>query len=156
MKNGVDHAIAADLVAISDGKDDADDYAVIKTKEDMGLRGLSIAKKEPLRGEKVMFGCSVGGSAFFLRFGWMTKYHKFFVRGSDGQLHLTQWNEFAYNCTYPSGPGDSGSGIFNIKGQLVGIMYCGINVYEEMYCFANPVSMLHEFLEAHKLGWLAN
>ena len=154
MREGVDHAIKAEIVAVSKRRDDTDDYAVLKTTEDMGMKGLSLSKSEPKRGEKVMFGCSVGGAGFFLRFGWLTKYKWFFSKDNDGNLHLKKWNKFAYNTVYPSGPGDSGSGIFNVNGQLVGIMYCGINVYEEMYCFANPLSMLHEFLENHGLEWL--
>jgi hypothetical protein len=155
MKEGVDHPIKAELVAISTGAKDCDDYAVIKTTEDMGMKGIRLSKSEPKRGEKVMFGCSVGGSAFFLRFGWMAKYKWHFRRAPDGSLRLSSWAEFHYNTAYPSGPGDSGAGVFNIYGQLVGIMYCGINVYEEMYCFANPLSMLREFLQKHGLEWLA-
>jgi hypothetical protein len=156
LKEGVDHPMPAELVAISKGKDSTDDYAVIKVAENMGMRGIRISKSEPKRGEKVMFGCSVGGSAFFLRFGWLAQYKWYFAKDSLGNLHLKKWNEFHYNTLYPSGPGDSGAGIFNIYGQLVGIMYCGINVYEEMYCFANPISMLHDFLNNHGLEWLTD
>jgi len=156
FREGLDHPVNANLVAISTSDDESDDYAVIEAVEDLGLPGIRIAKKEPRLGEKVMFGCSVGGSAFLLRFGWMSRYKWFFRKGYDGQLHLSKWVEFHYNTTYPSGPGDSGAGIFNINGELVGVMYLGINVYEEMYCFANPLQMLKDFLEAHKLLWLAD
>jgi len=154
MKEGVDHPLEADVVAISQGKTFSDDYAVIKLRENLGLPGIPVAKEGAVRGEKVIFGGSLGGSAFFIRFGYLTQYKWFFRRDDAGQLHLAHWEEYSYNCIYPSGPGDSGSGVFNVEGKLVAISYCGTEIYAENYVFSNPLTMLHDFLEAHGLSWL--
>jgi len=52
-----------------------------------------------------------------------------------------------YLCVTPGAPGDSGGGIFSDKGELVGIMYCGIAIYGTHYVFSNPLHMLKEFLK---------
>jgi len=153
----VDHPIQADLIAITENKEDKDyynDYAMIRLRENLGYPGILIARKDVVLGEKVMFGCSVGGSAYFLRFGYASHFKWFFRKDTDGRLHLSKWVDYHFLTVYPSGPGDSGSGIFNIRGQLVGIAYIGVNVYEEMYCFSNNMDMLWEFLKKHHLEYL--
>ena len=57
-------------------------------------------------------------------------------------------------CVFPGGPGDSGGSICNTRGELTGIMYCGLTNYSEEYIFANPLSMLREFLTKNDLGFL--
>jgi S1-C subfamily serine protease len=47
---------------------------------------------------------------------------------------------------YPAGPGDSGGGIFNERGELVGMMFAGIQIACEEYVFSYPVSTLQKFL----------
>jgi S1-C subfamily serine protease len=153
----VDHPIRADLVAITEEKTKEDyhnDYAVIQMREDIGYPGIPIAKKDVRLGEKVMFGCSVGGAAYFLRFGFASHWKWFFRKASDGVLHLSKWTAYHLTTTYPSGPGDSGSSVFNIRGEIVGVSYIGTNIYEEMYCFSNPVGMLWDFLKEHHLEYL--
>lgn len=153
----VDHPIEADLIAITNNKDEADyynDYAVIKMRENIGLPGVTIAEQDVMLGEKVMFGCSVGGSAYFLRFAYASHFKWFFRKDEEGRLHLTAWVNYQFTTVHPSGPGDSGSGIFNIGGQLVGIAYIGVNIYEQMYCFSNPVDMIWTFLDEHHLKYL--
>jgi S1-C subfamily serine protease len=154
----VDHPIEADLIAITENKVDNDyynDYACIKLRENLGLPGLPIAKKDPQLGEKVMFGGSVGGTAFFLRFGVVSHFKYYFRKDDDGRLHLSHWVKYQFTTVSPSGPGDSGSAIINTQGEIVGVIYIGVNIYEQMYCFSNPVEMLWEFLEEHHLKWLA-
>jgi S1-C subfamily serine protease len=149
-----DHAIEADLVAITDKKTDEDhynDYAVIKMRENLGLPGIPIATKDVRLGEKVMFGCSLGGTAYFMRFGYASKFKWFFKKDDQGKLHLSYWTEYYFTTIHPSGPGDSGSGIFNIKGELVGVAYIGLDIYEQVYCFSNPVGMIWDFLTEHHL-----
>ena len=144
---GWDHAVEAELVCKSKEGTFWDDYAVIRLKEKVRLPGLPIAKKQPNVGEKVIFTGSVGGFAFFSRFGYVTELHWNFRRAADGTLHLTPWEEFPYMVTFPGGPGDSGGSICNIKGELAGIMYCGVTNYSEEYIFSNPLSKLREFLK---------
>lgn len=154
---GTDHPIEADLIAITSNNSDEDyynDYAVIQLREDLGLPGIPIASHDVKLGEKVMFGCSVGGTAYFLRFGYASWFKWYFRKDNEGKLHLTHRVNYHFTTVYPSGPGDSGSGIFNIRGELVGIAYLGVNVYEEMYCFANPIEMLWKFLDEHHLKYL--
>jgi hypothetical protein len=153
----VDHPIQADLIAITEKKTDEDyynDYAMIKLRENLGYPGIVVAKRDINLGEKVMFGCSVGGTAYFLRFGYASKFKWFFRKDEDGRLHLSKWVDYHFITVHPSGPGDSGSGIFNIKGQLVGVAYIGVNIYEQMYCFSNNLDMLWEFLQKHHLEYL--
>jgi len=152
----MEYAVEAEIVATSENKDMSDDYAVIKLKEDVGLPGLRIAASNALRkGEKVIYSGSVGGCAFFTRYGYVTTFHKFFRRDkADDRLHLSYWNDFRFWCIYPSGPGDSGGSIKNVRGEIVTIMYCGIEVYAEQYVFGNPTAMLWEFLETRNLNHL--
>ena len=152
----MDRAVEAELVAVSENKDMSDDYAVIKLKEDLGLPGLRIAAPDALqKGDPVIYSGSVGGCAFFTRYGYVTTFQKFLRRDkADGRLHLSYWNDFKFWCIYPSGPGDSGGSIKNIRGEVVTIMYCGVAVYKEQYVFGNPTQMLIDFLNKHNLGWL--
>ncbi len=155
---GVDHAIEADLVAITENKKEEDyynDYAVIKLRENLGYPGIPIATKDVKLGEKVMFGCSVGGTAYFLRFAYASWFKWFFRKDDAGRLHLSHWVSYHFTTVHPSGPGDSGSGIFNTSGELVGIAYIGVNIYEQMYCFSNKLEMLWDFLDEHHLKYLA-
>lgn len=153
----VDHPIEADLLAMTEKKTEDDyfnDYAVIQMREDLGLPGIPVATKDASLGEKVMFGCSVGGTAFFLRFGYASKFRRFFTKDDGGRLHLSYWTDYEFTTVHPSGPGDSGSGIFNIHGELVGVAYIGVNIYEQIYCFSNPVSMIWDFLTEHHLKFI--
>jgi len=141
-------AVQADLISISSGAEFRDDYALIKPREDLGLRGVRVAKRSVKTGDKVIFVGSSGASAFLMRFGYLMNYKHFFQRGEeDGQLHLSHWEEYEYLCVTPGAPGDSGGGIFNTKGELTGIMYCGISVYGTHYIFSNPLKMLKDFLK---------
>ena len=155
FKAGLDHAVRADVVAISDSDAMSDDYAVIKLREDLGLPGLKIAESGDLKkGDKIIWSGSVGGMAFFTRFGYVTDWKYYFRKADDGTLHLSFYEEFNYWCLYPGGPGDSGGSVKNVRGEIVTIMYCGLNVYKEHYIFGNPVSMLWAFLSKHNLGYL--
>ena len=152
-----DHPIEADLIAMTANQSEDDkynDYACIQLTEDLGLPGIVVAKRDVKLGEKVMFGCSVGGTAYFLRFGYAGKFKWFFRRDTDGRLHLSKMRDYYFTTAHPSGPGDSGSGVFNIRGELVGIIYIGVNIYEEMYSFTNPIKCLHDFLKQFKLDYL--
>jgi len=151
---GWDHAVEADLVCKSELGQFWDDYAVIKLREDTGLPGLRIGDKQPKAGEKIINTGSTGGFAWFTRYSRVTELQYYFRRGYDDILHLTPWEEFPYMCIFPGGPGDSGGSICNTKGELVGIMYCGLTNYSEEYVFANPLYMLHEWLEKNELSHL--
>ena len=151
---GFDHPVQADLVCKSPGDNFYDDYAVLKLREDAGLPGLRVAEKQPVPGEKVIFTGSTGGFAFFSRFGHVTELQWHFRTDNAGILHLTTWEEFPYMCVFPGGPGDSGGSICNVKGELAGIMYCGLTNYSEEYIFANPLDMLRKFLLKNNLGFL--
>jgi S1-C subfamily serine protease len=149
---GWDHVVEADLVCKSDEGTFWDDYAVIKLREKTKLPGLRIAEEQPKTGDKVMASGSTGGFAFFTRFLRVTELRWYFNRGYDGILHLTPWEDFPYMTVYPGGPGDSGGSICNVKGELAGIMYCGLTNYSEEYVFANPLVILKDFLLKNNLG----
>jgi S1-C subfamily serine protease len=151
---GWDHAVEADLVCKSEGGAFWNDYAVIKLREKTRLPGLRIGDTQPLPGDRVINTGSPGGFAFFTRYSHITEGQYYFTRGYDEKLHLTPWENFPYMVIKGGGPGDSGGSICNIQGELVGIMYCGITNYSEEYIFANPTSMLHDFLEKNGLGYL--
>jgi S1-C subfamily serine protease len=151
---GWDHAIESELIAITPDDDYYNDYAVIKMKENANLPGLPIATKDAVLGEKVMFGCSVGGTAFFLRFGHVSHFKWYFRKDADGRLHLSKWRECHFTTTTPSGPGDSGSAVTNINGEIVGIIYIGTDIYGQLYSFSNPIKMLWAFLKEHQLEYL--
>jgi len=158
FKRGLNHVMEADIVAISEGVEFTDDYAVIKLKEDLGFPGLKIAKKdtknEPKKGDNIIFGGSVGGVAFFTRYGHLTDFHWFLRKDENDQLHLSTWTDFPFLCVYPGGPGDSGSSIINVRGEIVSLVYIGIENYSEEYLFGNPTSMIWDFLAKHNLQYL--
>jgi len=147
--------IEASLVAISAGKEPADDYAVLKLSVPLNLPGLKIARSEAIEGEPIVFVGTTGGLAFHTRFSRATRASRYFNVDSQGYLHLSWWEDFEYLMTYPGGPGDSGGIIVNANGELVGIMYCGLEVYAECYVFANPINHVLEFLTDNELEHLA-
>jgi len=155
MLEGWDHAIEADLVAISENVLFSDDYAVIKLREDTGLPGLKIAVIPPEKGDKVIYSGSTGGLFNLTRFGILTDLQYFFRKEYDGTLRLSRYEDFKYKCVFPGGHGDSGGSIKNIRGEIVGIMYCGVAVEYESYVFSNPLSMIWSFLTKHNLTELA-
>jgi len=157
LKN-MDHAIEADLTAISLGNEFSDDYAVIRLKETTGRRGLKIARPDSLKkGMKAIASGSVGGTAYFHRFVTVSTFKYFLQRKSDGGLHLSFWENFEYLMNFPGGPGDSGGALIIIEDgepKIATITYCGIEIYAEQYVFSNPTSMLWEFLREYRLEWI--
>jgi len=154
FKEGLDHPVEANIVAISDGKEHYDDYAVIHLKESLGLPGLKIAKPGSLKlGDKVIYSGTPGG-ARMTRYGYVTEFKWFFQRGNDENLHFSRWDNFHYWMVPIGAPGDSGGSIITIDGKLATVLYCGIAIYGTHYIFANPTSMLHDFLARHNLSWL--
>lgn len=147
-------SIEATLVATSVGAKPLDDYAVCKLSTPLGLPGLKLARVEPAEGEPIVFVGSTGGLAFHTRYGWLSRASRYFGADSEGYLHLAWWDEFEYVMVYPGGPGDSGGIILNAHGELVGLMYCGIEVYSEQYIFANPIVLARDFLAANKMEHL--
>ena len=151
---GWDHAVEADLVCKSPDGNFCDDYAVIKLRERTGLPGLRISSTPAKPGEKVINTGSTGGFAWFTRYSRVTELQFYFRRGMDDILHLTPWEDFPYLCVFPGGPGDSGGSVCNIRGELVGVMYCGLTNYSEEYVFSNPLRFLREFLLKNGLDGL--
>jgi len=156
IKKGDDKFCGATVLARSEHLDFHDDYAVLAVRtQTWKMPGLKIASKEIKKGERVILSGSVGGSAFFTRFCIATSFRYFFKRTEDGRLHLSFWNEFEFLPTlYPGGGGDSGSSVCNLKGEIVGVIYCGVELHAENYLFSNPLSVLKDFLKKSKLGHL--
>jgi len=154
FRKGYERFWEADLIAKTHNVTSAKDYAVIKTRGDMGLPGIKIAKIETKVGDKVIYVGSTQGLAFNRRFGYISTQKYFFYRGVESALHLGHWEDFEYLMVVDGGPGDSGGGIYNTKGELVSIMYCGVNANHSPV-FANPLEMLWEFLRTVELGWIA-
>jgi len=152
--SGWDHAVEATLVVKSQDGTFWDDYAVIKLTEDTDLPGLRIGGEQPKPGDKVINTGSPGGFAFFTRYSRIAEAQYYFRRGTDDRMRLTPWENFPYMVIKGGGPGDSGGGICNVKGELIGIMYCGIENYAEQYLFSNPLCILEDFLEKNKLSHL--
>jgi len=155
LKQGTDHPIKAKLIARTECEKSgemANDYALLKMEEDLGLPGLEIAQPGTLKdGQRVIFSGSTGGLAFFSRFGYVTKLQQFFSKDSKGMLHLSFWEDFPFWVVYPGGAGDSGGAVTNTQGEIVTVMYCGITVHEENYVLSNPTKMIWEFLEKYNL-----
>jgi len=154
MFDDVDHSVEADIVAISAGEKFYDDYAVLKLKENINRIGAPVAEASPSVGEDVAYVGSLRGSAYFMRFMKATKYQKYLRTDEQSALHLSFLEEFPLVCVYPGGPGDSGGGIFNTRGELVGIMYCGMELGTEGFIFSNPIEMARAFLIANGLEGL--
>jgi len=148
---GHGHAVEADVVCKSKAGTFYDDYAIIKLREKTHLPGLRIGEEQPKTGDRVIFTGSTGGFAFFSRFGHVAELRWYFRSDERQVLHLTPFEQFSYMVTFPGGPGDSGGSICNVKGELVGIMYCGLTNYSEEYIFANPLDMLKNFLRVNGL-----
>jgi S1-C subfamily serine protease len=156
FKDGLDHAVECDLICRGDiDQNWVNDYAVIRLQEDLGLPGLKIAKTDPMPGDEVIFSGSVGGLAFFTRYGRITQLSAYFEVGDDGKLHLVPFGDLKFWIIYPSGPGDSGGSIKNANGEIIGIIYVGIEIYQEQYCFSNPLPRLWDFLNANNLTYLS-
>ena len=149
FKNGLDHGIECDLICRGNIDTDwVNDYAIIKPREGLGLPGLKIAKTQPAIGERVIFSGSVGGLAWFTRFGYLTSLEWYFHVPEDGKLHLSSFGLVKFMVLYPGGPGDSGGSVKNSSGEIVGIMYCGIEIYAEDYIMINPTELMWQFLKA--------
>ena len=152
---GIDHAIGCNVIAVSEGKEFCDDYAVLQLKEDIRRQGLKIAKHEFKHGEWVIFSGSTGGLAFWTRIGHAVDLKHYFFRDENtGILHLGFWENFYFLTVYPGGPGDSGGSIKNKDGEIIGLMYCGLSLYDEQYIFSNPLWMLKTFLQSNGLWFL--
>lgn len=155
FKEDLDHAVECELICRGDiDLNWVNDYAVIRLQEDLGLPGLKISRTEPIPGEEVIFSGSVGGLAFFTRYGRITQLSAYFRVGDDGKLRLVPFGDQKFWIIYPSGPGDSGGSIKNANGDIIGIIYVGIEVYQEQYCFSNPLPVLHQFLFDAGLSYL--
>jgi len=155
FKEGLDHAVEADLVAKSGMDPWIEDYAVVKMRKHLGLPGLKIAEPgEVAKFDKVIFSGSVGGLAFFSRMVNMTDFRQFFNRGEDGYLHLSHWTPYKFWIFYPGGGGDSGGSACTLNGKIFTVMAWGISVYDEQYIMGNPVEMLWAFLHKHNLDYL--
>ena len=154
--DGIDHAIGADIVAKSGDDMPSNDYAVLKLREILDDRpGLKITDVEVAKGEKVIYAGSVGGTAFLSRYCYVTTFRDFFRKDAQGGLILTRWESFKFWTLYAgSGNGDSGGLVCKTDGTLTTVMYCGITIHGHNYTFANPLSMLMDFLEKHDLAWI--
>jgi S1-C subfamily serine protease len=130
------------------------DYAIVRTPDSTGLPGIKISRHEPMLGDKVCYIGNTEGLAFNIRFGFIGQNKHYFRRGNEGALHLSFWEDFPFWTVTPGGSGDSGGGIFNDKGELVTLMYCGLTVADEGYVFANPNAMLWNYLDAQDMLWL--
>lgn len=154
--DGIDNVIGADIVAQSGDTVPSNDYAVLKLRETLDARpGLKITETEVIKGEKVIYAGSVGGTAFLSRYCYVTTFQDFFLKDAEGGLTLTRWEDFKFWCLYVSGGnGDSGGLVCKTDGTLTTVMYCGITIHGHNYTFANPLSMLIEFLETSDLAWI--
>lgn len=123
------------------------DYALLKLTDPSGLSGITIAEHQPPVGTPIIHAGSVTGVVWFIRYGFLTEFHMFFRSTGTGTLHISKWTDFPFMCVYPGGPGDSGGGIFNADGELVGMMFCGLDIASTQYVFSNPLYVLKEFLK---------
>lgn len=156
FKDGLDHPVECELLVRGNiAANWLNDYAIIRLKEDLGLPGLKIAESNPSDGEKVIFTGSVGGLAYFTRYGYLTRLQWYFNTGNDGRLHLTEFGTDMFWVCYPGGPGDSGGSVKNVRGEIVGIIAWGLTVHEENYCLINQVQYLWNFLRAAGMENLA-
>ena len=137
--------ITCSIISITDQSDDpTNDYALLSMDKDLKLPGLILAEQDAVIGEKVIFAGTVGGLCI-TRFGYSTQFKWLFIK-RDGKAVLTNWQKDYFLTVYPGGNGDSGGTITNIRGEIVGMMYCGVEIYGESYIFSNPMHRLREFL----------
>jgi len=142
--------IEANIVKLSEHSKikDWNDYALLKLRQPAGLPGIKIAKREPQLMDPILFSGSTGGMMFRLRAGYLEFSQGTLVQEQfSGRLAHVQWFDFPFYTVHPGGPGDSGGGIFNDKGELIGIMYCGVTNYSEEYIFSNPLDVLRGWLK---------
>jgi len=158
LVKGFDHPVRASVAAMTIKATEqslAPDYAVLKLEEDPGRPGVKISERAAAVGDPVIFSGSVKGTAFFLRCGRATAVEQFLRRDEKGALHLTNLFDEPHLAVYPAGPGDSGGGIFNASGELVGVMFAGLQIASEYYVVSNSLASLTAFLKANKLEHLA-
>jgi len=157
MVKGLERGVEASLVVMttySPGEIFAADYAVLKLKDNLHRRGARVGRAPVRMGDPVLFSGSVRGTAFFMRSCRATELHQVLGRDGSGVLHLSYLCEFPLVTVYPAGPGDSGGGLFNARGEIVGVMFAGTQIASEMYVFSFGLSMLREFLNKAGMGEL--
>lgn len=146
-----DHWAKATVVAQGHEFPKSDDYAVLKVDEDLGLKGLKIARKPLKLLQKVLFAGSPDGNAFFVRGGYVSMF-KYFVARSGDEFALLKWYAFPSPTVYIAYPGDSGGIITNTKGHIQSIMFWGRR--NRAYAHGNPIGELRKFLFVNQLEWL--
>lgn len=142
-----EHPIKAIIVYCSKNKEFSDDYALLRMTKSPNLPGVKVSDKGFNTGDKYIAVGSSGGFAYLMRFGFIIPIQKFFRRDEFDELKIGKWENFPYTTIYPGAPGDSGGGVFNKKGELVTMMYCGVP--DRPYVFCNPNEMLQKFLIEH-------
>lgn len=154
FKKGYEWYYEADVIAKCYMQESTyDDYAVLKVRKDMHLPGVKISPTPPQIGDKVIYVGSPRGLAFCRRFGYLSSQKYRLYKADDGNLHIGYWERFEYYMVTGGSPGDSGGGIFNKKGELIGIMYYGVNIGHTPV-FSNPLKYLWRFLDVVQLRHL--
>ena len=150
--DGWEVPIRAIIVYRSKNEDFSDDYTILRMAHSPGLPGIVVANKGFKIGDRYMAIGSSSGFAYVIRFGFIIPIQKFFRRNELNELKISKWEDFPYTTIYPGAQGDSGGGVFNKKGELVTVMYCGIPNPNVPYVFANPNILLQDFLIEHGFG----
>jgi len=130
------------------------DYSLLKLRKDAHRRGAKVGSVPVRPGDQVIFSGSVKGTAFFMRYCRASEVQQVIGRDDKGVLHLSYLCEFPLVTVHPAGPGDSGGGVFNTRGEIIGVMFAGTQIASEMYVFSFGLSMLREFLNKAGMGEL--
>lgn len=147
LMDGLDHAVKLKVLVVTDlNANYVDDYALVQPEEDLGLLGAKIGRANPKISETVVFQGCPGGVSFFRRIGFISDLNWMFGRNDNGVFVMSHFGPFPFQIVYPGAPGDSGGGIFNNKGELVGVMYLGLNVHSMTLVMSNPTQNLRDFL----------
>ena len=153
MKKDIYHSIAATIIARTAYSAETlgvDDFALLKPVEDLRAMGVTISQRPVADGDVVTYFGSCKGTAFFVRKAFAT-YIDQALRVEDGSLHLIYLPGGPYLAFSPGGLGDSGGGIYNEQGLLVGMMFACKPIASESYVLAAPLEKLIAFLRANQM-----
>jgi len=144
---GFREPVEMSVIYITDGSSVFDDYAILRFKVAILRRGIEIRNHDFILGEDIIFIGTTGGLIFNQRIGFATVMQYHYDENEKGQVVVKPFEDFPYLQVWPGGMGDSGGGIYDRDGKLIGMIYCSTGGYMN----SNPLRFLRAFLKTHGL-----
>jgi len=153
IKSNFDHPINVIVVAQTQVTEDVlggDDYALLKPAEDLNEPGAMISRNPAATGDVITYFGNIKGQAFFVRKTFVSYLDREFY-ADGGRLRLNRWPNGPYMVFSPGGSGDSGGGVYNEDGFLVGVIFAGRVLDEDGYVISESLDKLQNFIHNNNL-----